>query len=287
MKIGISMFVTDRTASPGEVAAAVEARGIESYWVSEHSHIPLREPHPFTGFDVRTYAAMLDPFVALTAAAGATKTIRLGTAVCLIAQRDPIDCAKSVASVDLLSGGRVELGIGAGWNIAEMEDHGTRAEGRFKLMRERVEAMQALWTQDPAAYNGDLVQISDAHIWPKPVQSPHPPVLIAGSGPNILKRVARYGDGWLPVVPPEANEEMRGRVTPMPEFVEMVPRLAEMAAEAGRSTPKISVMGAAPTPDNLETFNRLGVERMILGLTPSDLDSVNRELDRYASLTGN
>ncbi len=283
MKFGISMFVTDQTASPAEVAAAVEERGFESYWLSEHSHIPLREPHPFTGFNPRVYAAMLDPFVALTAAAAATKRIRLGTAVCLVIQRDPIDTAKAVASVDYLSGGRLELGIGAGWNRAEMIDHGTDPDTRFRLMRERVEAMQALWMQDVASYEGRMVRIEDTNIWPKPVQTPHPPILIAGSGPNILNRVARYGDGWLPVVPPSANEEMRGRVTPFDEFVEMVPRLEALAAEAGRPRPSISVMGAAPTPANIDAFRGLQVQRMILGLVPATLDDVQRQLDTHVA----
>ncbi len=279
MKFGVSMFCTDRSAAPGEVAAAIEARGFDSYWISEHSHIPLREPHPFTGFDPRTYAAMLDPFVALTAAAAATQRIMLGTAITLIIQRDTINCAKSVASVDHLSGGRMLFGIGAGWNQAEMEDHGTDPSTRFRLMRERVEAMKVLWSEEVASYSGRMVQFEDCHMWPKPVQKPNPPVYIAGSGPNILKRVVRYGDGWLPVVPPSADDEMKGRVTPIDEFAEMVPQLKELAEAAGRPMPGISVMGAAPTEDNIARCCELGVERMILGAMPAPLDEALEQLE--------
>ena len=282
MKFGVSMFVTDHSASAADTARAVEERGFESFWVAEHSHIPQAEPFPFEGFDPRIYAAMLDPFVALSSAATVTQKIRLGTAISLIVQRNPIECAKSVASVDHISGGRMELGVGAGWNEQEMRDHGTEPSTRFRLMRERVEAMRALWTDELAEYHGKMVNFGPAWQWPKPVQQPHPPVLVAGSGPNVLQRVVAFGDGWMPVVVPEVNEQMRGRVTPMAEFEVWVPKLREMAAAAGRPEPTVTVTGAELTQHTHARFCELEVDRMNLRLNPAPLDDVLVQLDRHA-----
>lgn len=283
MKFGISMFTTDRTAGPAEVAREVEQRGFDSFWVSEHSHIPLASAPPFPGFDPRTYAAMLDPFVALTAAAAATSRIRLGTAVCLIPQHDPINCAKTVASLDRLSNGRVLLGIGAGWNAEEMQNHGTDPGVRFRLMRERVEAMKALWTNDEAAYQGRHVSFDPVWQWPKPVQRPHPPILVGGAGPGVLKRVVAYADGWLPVVAPEVPEAMRGRITGLDDLEQMVPELARLAEQAGKPRPMICVTGLPATAPMVDACERLGVERMILRLQPAELDAVRAELDQHTA----
>jgi probable F420-dependent oxidoreductase len=281
MKFGVSMFTTDQSAGPAEVARAVEERGFESFWVSEHSHIPVHEAPPFPGFEPRMYAAMLDPFVSLAAAATVTQRIRLGTAISLVIQRDPINCAKAVASVDHLSNGRMLFGIGAGWNEGEMRNHGTDPSTRFRLMRERVRAMQALWTQEQAEFHGKAHDFDSVWQWPKPVQKPHPPVLVAGSGPGVLRRVVAYGDGWMPVVVPEVADEMRGRVTSMAEFVELVPRLRNMATDAGRPPPSISVSGALLDQQNYDAFAQLEVERLQLRLTPAPLPDVLRELDAH------
>ncbi|MGI9324786.1 MAG: LLM class F420-dependent oxidoreductase [Pseudomonadales bacterium] len=281
MEFGIGMFTTAHSAGPAEVAREVEARGFGSFWVSEHSHIPVAAPPPFEGFDPKHYASMLDPFVSLTAAAMVTDRIKLGMAICLVIQRDPINCAKAVASLDHLANGRFLFGIGAGWNEEEMSNHGTDPSSRFRLMRERVEAMKLLWTEEMPEYHGRLVDFDPVYQWPKPSRSPHPPILVAGAGPGILKRVVRYGDGWLPVVVPEIAPGLEGRVTPMAEFVEMVPRLNAMAAEAGRAKPEISVSGATPDPQAYEVYESLAVERMILRVEPADLDSVKRTLDSY------
>jgi len=281
MKFGVSMFTTDRSAGPAEVAQAAEERGFESFWVSEHSHIPVDEPFPFQGFEPRIYAAMLDPFVALAAAATVTRKIKLGTAISLVVQRDPINCAKAVASVDYLSDGRFLFGVGGGWNEGEMRNHGTDPATRFRLMRERLEAMRALWTQEQAAFHGRVEDFDPVWQWPKPVQKPHPPILVAGSGPGVLKRVVAYGDGWMPVVVPAVSDEMRGRVTPMAEFVEWVPLLREMASAAGRPKPSLTVTGAVLDEQNYEAFEALGVDRMQLRLTPAPLDDVLRELDAH------
>ena len=281
MKFGISMFSTDRSAGPGEVAREVESRGFDSFWVSEHSHIPQASQPPFPGFDPRIYASMLDPFVALTAAASATSRIKLGTAICLVTQHDPINCAKTIASLDRLSNGRLLFGIGAGWNEEEMRNHGTDPSTRFRLMRERVEAMKVLWSGEDPEYHGSLVDFDPVWQWPKPTQQPHPPIIIGGAGPGVLKRVVKYCDGWLPVVVPSIPEEMRGRQTPMDEFVESVPELRRMAAEAGKPPPSVTVTGLGPTSEIVETFEGLEVDRLILRVPPSPLDDVLRELDEH------
>ena len=279
MKFGVSMFAIDGAAAAHDVAVAAEARGFESYWVSEHSHIPHHAPAPFEGFDPRHYASMLDPFVVLGAAAIATHRIKLGTAITLVPQRDPINCAKAVASIDRLSNGRFLFGIGAGWNEEEMANHGTDPSTRFRLMRERIEAMQALWTQEAPQYHGRMVDFDPVWQWPKPVQQPHPPIYVAGSGPNVLNRVLRYGDGWLPVVVPEVNEAMRGRVTSFEEFKTLMREMQALAAAAGRAVPKVSISGATPDPEAFALFSQFGVERMTFRLEPAPLDDVERALD--------
>ncbi len=281
MKFGLSMFTTDYSASPTEVAKAAEANGFESFWVSEHSNIPVDTDFPMADTVPREYSSMLDPFVALAAAATVTERINLGTAICLVTQRDPINCAKLVASIDQLSGGRMLFGIGAGWNEPEMRNHGTDPNTRFRLMRERVEAMKALWTQEVAEYHGRLVNIEPTWQWPKPVQQPHPPVIVAGAGPNVLKRVIAYGEGWLPVVTPVAPEQMKGRVTPMDEFVEMAGELERMADAAGRPTPAITVSGMNLDAATFDAFAELGVERMILRLTTAPLDDVLAQIEQH------
>ena len=283
MKFGVAMFPLDGAASAHEVALAAEERGFESYWVSEHSHIPVHAPLPFTGFDPKAYSSMCDPFVALGAAAVVTSTIKLGTAITLVPQRDPINCAKAVASIDQLSNGRFLFGIGAGWNEDELRNHRQAPESRFRLMRERVEAMQALWTQEQAEYHGRMVDYDPVWQWPKPKQQPHPPIYVAGSGPNVLKRVLRYGDGWLPVVVPEVNNEMRGRVTPIDEFKSLVTELAERAEAAGKPMPKVSVSGASADPEMFNIFQSLDVERMTFSLTPAPIDDVLRALDQLVA----
>ena len=281
MKFGVSMFTTDRSAGPAETACEAEARGFESFWVSEHSHIPVASAPPFDGFDPRIYAAMLDPFVALAAAANATSTIRLGTAVCLVTQHDPINCAKTVATLDRLSNGRFLFGVGAGWNVEEMRNHGTDPDTRFRLMRERVEAMRAIWTSDEASYHGRLVDFAPIRSWPKPVQRPCPPVLIGGAGPGVLRRVVAYGDGWFPVVTPVLPPGMTGRMVGLDELERHLADLARLAGDARRAVPTVTVTGLAPEPAVVERLERLGIERMILRLLPAPFDAVRRELDNH------
>src|SRR3546814_5604295 len=224
MDYGVAYFPTDYSMKPADMARALEERGFESLWVAEHSHIPLTRKSPFGGGGdlPKQYYDVMDPFVALATAAAVTTKLRLGTGICLVVQRDPIQTAKEVASLDQLSGGRFVFGIGGGWNQDEMEDHGTVFATRFKLMRERIEAMKAIWTQTKPEYSGELVKFPPMMTWPKPAQKPHPPIIVGGAFPHAAKRALRYGDGWMPL-------GSRG-----PDLAELFPRFRQMAAEAGR-----------------------------------------------------
>lgn len=282
MKFGISMFATDTSAGPAEVALEAETRGFHAFWVSEHSHMPLNTEFPLADTVPREYASMLDPFVALAAAAHATSRIKLGTAILILPQHDPINCAKAVASLDLISNGRVLFGIGAGWNEPELINHGTDPGSRFKLMRERVEAMRALWTEENAEYHGDLVDFDPVWQWPKPVQQPHPPIYVAGASPRVIERVARYGDGWLPVVIPEANEISPGRMTPLAELEDMVPRMNKLAAANGRAKPRLVVSGHLDAR-SFEVYQALDVESVSFRVPSSGFDDVRRAMDEAAA----
>jgi len=200
VEFGIGYFPVHDGVDPGTLARLVEDRGHESLFFPEHTHIPAgREtPYPAGGELPRKYAHTYDLFVALTAAAAATSKLRVGSGICLVIERDPITTAKEVASVDRLSGGRLEFGVGAGWNREEMRNHGTDPRARMAIMAERVEAMKAIWTQEEASYHGEHVEFDRIWSWPKPAQRPHPPVLVGGNGPTVLDRVLRFGDAWLP-----------------------------------------------------------------------------------------
>src|SRR5262250_3754491 len=201
MKIGVTMFSTDYAIAPHELAREAEARGFESVWFPEHSHIPTSRKSPWPGGAElpKFYYDTYDPFIAMGAAAVATKTIKLGTGVCLVVQRDPIHTAKEVATVDRLSGGRLLFGVGGGWNAEEMENHGTAFKTRWRLLRERVLAMKEIWTEREASYQGEFVRFEKIWADPKPIQKPHPPVLIGGDGAGTFDRIIEFGDGWMPI----------------------------------------------------------------------------------------
>ena len=215
MDFGASMFFTDYSMTPTALGRAIEERGSSSVWAPEHSHIPLsrKSPWPGGGELPKRYYDCMDPFVSLTAAATATTRLKLGTGVCLVNQRDPIQTAKLVASLDQVSAGRFLFGIGIGWNQDEMENHGTVFETRAKLTRERIEAMKEIWTKAKAEYHGEYVNFDPMMAWPKPVQKPHPPVLVGGAFPHGARRALRYGDGWIPIA---------GRA-PLREALERIP----------------------------------------------------------------
>jgi probable F420-dependent oxidoreductase len=275
MDIGVTIFATGYAIRLDDLARAAEERGFESLWVPEHTHIPTsrRTPFPPGGELPREYAHTHDPFVSLAFAAAATTRLRLGTGICLLIQRDPITTAKMVASLDLLSGGRFLFGIGGGWNAEEMEHHGTAYKTRFKVLRERVLAMKEIWTKDVAEFHGEFVDFEPLWSWPKPAQTPHPPVLLGGESGYTLQRVVDFCEGWFP----------RAR---NPERVfSGLEDLRVRAARAGRDmkTISVSVFGAPPDAALLDRFAAVGVTRVIFRLPSEGRDTVLPLLDRWAS----
>jgi probable F420-dependent oxidoreductase len=278
MKIGVAMFFTDYSMRPDELARAAEQRGFDSLWAPEHSHIPLtrKSPWPGGGDLPKMYYDVMDPFVTLTAAACATKTLLLGTGICLVAQRDPIQTAKSVASLDLLSGGRFLFGVGNGWNEDEMANHGTAFATRHKLARENIEAMQAIWTRSKPEYHGEMVDFGPMMTWPKPVHKPHPPILVGGSFPYGARRAIRYGNGWMPIRVRKHHADV----------LELLPEFHRMAREAGRDPAElpITVWGAVEDLDALKRDQAAGVQRVVLSLEAAKAEVILPELDRWAAL---
>jgi len=270
VKFGVAIFPTDYAISMTELAPAAEDLGFESLWVAEHSHIPASRESPWPGGSElpKHYWHTLDPFVALTAAALASRTIMVGTGICLLIERDPIHTARETASLDLVSNGRFIFGIGGGWNREEMADHGTDFHIRWKLLRERTEAIKAIWTQDVAEYHGELVDFPPMWSWPKPVQKPHPPVILGGGGPKILERVVRYADGWMP---------NRGDV------YERIPELQRMAEEAGRGPIPVTYYPRATAAD-IERGEEAGIERLIWYVPPDGRDAALKKLDELGKL---
>ncbi len=276
MRIGLFYFPTDYGVNIGELARAAEDRRFESLFLPEHTHIPKsrRTPYPGGGELPRAYSHTHDPFVALSFAAAATKKLLLGTGICLVPQRDPIVTAKCVASLDELSGGRFIFGIGGGWNVDEMENHGAQYETRFKLMRERILAMKALWTEDEARYHGQMVNFDPVWMYPKPRQKPHPPVLLGGSSDYTLKRVVEFCDGWLPIARPGFDPK------------QAVERLRQAASTANRdlSTLSITVFGAPAEKAALDAFREAGIERALLAVPDLSRNEIMDLLDRRAPL---
>jgi probable F420-dependent oxidoreductase len=278
MDIGAAMFFTDYSMAPGELGRALNARGFESVWAPEHSHIPTprKTPFPQGGELPKKYYDVMDPFVALTVAAAVTKTLKIGTGVCLVAQRDPIQTAKLVAYLDQVSGGRFLFGVGGGWNAEEMADHDTAFGTRFKLMRERIAAMKEIWTKPEPEYHGELVDFPPMRTWPKPVQKPHPPVIVGGAFPYAARRALAYGDGWIP----HASRPQYADVG------ELLPRFQQMAAEAGRdpASVPVTIFGAVESLDRLLRYRDLGVARAVVSLPSAQADEILPILDRWAEL---
>ncbi|MDI2131104.1 LLM class F420-dependent oxidoreductase [Yinghuangia seranimata] len=274
MRFGLTMFATDLTISITEIAVAAEERGFASLFVSEHTHLPTSRRSNLPMFDELPveYGHTLDPLIALTAAAGATRTLRLGTGVCLLAQREPIVTAKAIASLDLLSGGRFDFGVGFGWNVEEAEDHQVAWSARRAMVRERVLAMRGLWRDEIASYDGEHVRFAPSWCWPKPVQAGGPPVLLGGmGGPVLARHIAEYADGWLPV----------GAMS-----VEYGLPLVRRACEAvGRDPAGLRVVpcgGFPPTPAEVARFHELGViDEVVLTVPHAPADTVLRTLDHY------
>jgi probable F420-dependent oxidoreductase len=278
MHVGVAIFFTDYSMTPAALGKALEERGFESVWAAEHSHIPLsrRSPWPGGGELPKQYYDVMDPFVTLTAAAAATTKLKVGTGVCLVNQRDPIQTAKLVASIDQVSNGRFLFGIGVGWNAEEMEDHGTVFTSRAKLVRERVAAMKAIWTETKPEYHGEFVNFDPMMTWPKPVQKPYPPVIVGGAFPQAARRAVRYGEGWIPL----AGRPGTGDV------FETVPKFRAMLAEAGRTEEScpITLFGTADDADLLKRYRDLGIARVTASIPAAKEDVLLPILDRWAAM---
>ena len=276
MHVGLTMFPTDYAIPPHDLAVAAEARGYDSLWLPEHSHIPTSRKSPWPGGAElpKYYYDSYDPFVSLAAAAAVTKTIKLATGICLVVERDPIHTAKEVSTVDQLSSGRFIFGVGGGWNEEEMANHGTAFATRFKLMGERIQAMKQIWTQSTAAFDGELVKFEPMMQWPKPVQKPHPPIVVGGAFPHAAKRAIAYGDGWIPI---------GGRAL---DPLEVLPQFRQMAKDAGRDPASLSfnLFGAPRDLEVLKRYRDAGVDRVVLMLPPKPRDEILPMLDGSAAL---
>ena len=276
MKVGVYIFAADYAIRVDELARAAEERGFESLFLPEHTHIPKSRKSPWPGGPnlPKEYWHTLDPFVALASAAAATTRLRLATGICLVIERDPITLAKEVASLDLLSGGRFIFGIGGGWNREEMENHGTEFKTRWRLLRERVLAMKEIWTKDEPEFHGEFVDFDPIWSCPKPVQKPHPPILLGNNTENARQRVVDFCDGWMPIAA-RAGDLAAG-----------IADLRARAEKAGREPASISVslFGAKPEEVALRAYQGMGVERALLALPSADRDTVLPLLDRYAKL---
>ena len=277
MKFGASMFFTDYSMTPAALGRALEERGFESVWAPEHSHIPVsrRTPFPAGGELPKRYYDAMDPFVTLTAAAAATTTLKIGTGVCLLNQRDPIQTAKQVASLDRISDGRFLFGIGIGWNADEMENHGTVFATRAKLVRERVEAMKEIWTKSKAEYHGEFVNFDPIMTWPKPVQKPYPPVIMGGAFPQAARRALRYGDGWIPIAG-RGGFDLPG----------LLKRFKALADEVGRDPAEVplSFFGGVDDVDLLQRNRDLGIARTVVSLESDTAEKILPVLDRWAEV---
>jgi len=274
VEFGVGIFPTEDAQFPSELARMAEERGFEYLLFPEHTHIPAtREtPYPAGGELPPEYSRTYDPFVALTAAATATERLKIGTGICLVIERDPIVMAKEVTSLDQLSNGRFLFGVGAGWNLEEMRNHGTDPSRRFGIMRERIEAMKAIWSEEEASYSGRYVSFERIWSWPKPVQQPHPPILVGGNGPQVIDRVLAYGDEWMP-----------NRVGDDDGMIARIEELARRAEEAGRDAIPVRIAGLMRDPARIERLESAGVTSGFFWLPPRDKDEIKRAFDKYAA----
>ncbi|WFG43225.1 LLM class F420-dependent oxidoreductase [Pseudonocardia alni] len=269
MKFGIATFVTDEGIRPGPLGRALEERGFDSVFLAEHSHIPTsrESPYPGGGDLPRVYYRTLDPFVALTAMAGTTTGLLLGTGIALLPQRDIIHTAKQTASLDLVSGGRLLFGVGAGWNREEMRNHGVDPRTRGPLMTEQLHALRALWTEDEAEFHGDHLDVERSFSWPKPVRTP--PIYLGGESEAALNRLAEVGDGWLP----------RGHTS-----FDEIRRVRDVLAERGKPDVPTTVFGGEPDPDVVAGYAEAGVERVTFLLPTLPESETLAKLDELAKV---
>lgn len=285
MQLGVQCFPSPEHLMPTSFALAAEARGFESVFFPDHTHIPVPpgSPEDLPEF----YRDLMDPVVAMASAAAVTARILVGTAICIVPQRDPIILAKQVASVDQLSGGRVLFGVGAGSIDQELRNHGTTFDQRFTVLRERVEAMTRIWADDQASYRGRTVEFPPLWSRPKPVQVPRPPVIVGGWGPRVVDRVLAYGDGWMPFRDgqQQVHDDLDGDVE---EFETLLTsRMTELRAAAtdrGRPVPPVTLFNACPHPRALDRYRKLGIERAIFWLRSEAPQRMLRTLDDLAAL---
>ena len=275
MDLGLAHFSTDYGMQPAELARRAEDMGFESLFFPEHTHNPVSRDtdYPGGGELPREYSHIVDPFVALAAAAAVTERLKVGTGVCLIIERDPITTAKEVATLDHVSGGRFLFGVGAGWNLEEMQNHGTDPTTRFRRMRESVEAMKAIWTEDEAEYHGRIIDFDPIWSWPKPVQKPHPPVLVGGLSEKVYDRVVAYGDEWIP-----------NRVKSPEELGERIEELQRRAEAAGRERIPVTVFGAKAEERLLERLKEAGVTRALFYVQAGEAGEVERHLEELGKV---
>ncbi len=276
MDIGVLIFPTDLSIRPDVLARELEDRGFESLWVTEHTHIPTSRVSPWPGGPhlPEEYKRTLDPFVALTSAAAVTTKLKVATGICLVAQHDPIVLAKTIASLDLVSDGRFIFGIGVGWNLEEMADHGVEPSRRRSIARDKVLAMKELWTTDESSYKGEFVTFGPAWSWPKPSQQPHPPVVMGGAGgPITFRHIIEYCDGWMPI---HGRREVLGGIT----------ELHAAAETAGRdpATLELGVFAVPAEGGIIARYGEAGVSRCVLSLPSAPADTVLPLLDSYVSL---
>ena len=276
----MTFFPTDQSIGPAEMAAAAEARGFESVWFAEHSHMPMSPatpgpPEPGQPGLPREYYAVGDPFVGLAMAAAVTKSLKVGTGICLVPQRDIFQTAKQVATLDHFSDGRFLFGVGAGWNQPEIENHGTDFKQRFAIMGERIEAMKLLWTEEKAEYHGDHVDFGPSYAWPKPAQKPYPPVHVGGAGLRAIRRAVRYGDGWIPLLGSGEDDP-----------IELMPTLRHELAKAGRDADsvEVTIYFCPPDPDAVKRAADAGITRVLFPLPSLSGDAALGAMDGYARL---
>jgi probable F420-dependent oxidoreductase len=275
MKYGVLMFPTDYSIDPVTLGRAAEDAGFDSIWFPEHTHIPASRVTPWPGGAElpKEYSHMWDPFVALSAVAATTSRIKLGTGICLVIEHDPIVLAKTVASLDNLSNGRVLFGVGAGWNVEEASNHGIEFKRRWKVQRERIEAMKEIWADDEAEYHGEYVDFDALWSWPKPVQQGGPPVYVGGDGPGTFSRVIRYGDAWMPI-----GVRLRASIE------EKMAELGRMAEEAGRGPIPVAIYGVAPREEVINSYSEAGVDECIFWMPSVDEGQALTLLESYTKV---
>ena len=277
VEFGLTVFSIDRSIRPDEVAEAAEASGFDLLYFPDHTHVPVRRSSrwPGGGEMPGEYARIFDPLIATAAALGVTARLRAGPGVCLVAQRDPIVLAKQLASLDVLHGGRVLFGVGAGWSAEEAANHGVEPRERWAVMGEHVRAIRRIWTEEIASFEGDYLSIAEMRSWPKPVQRPGPPVLVGGDGPGLFARILDYGDGWYASPRPG-----------LPPLADRVADLRRQAAERGRPRPIVHVQlfGEAPPAKVIECYRDAAVDGIVLSVPSVDRDTALRHIEAHARL---